>query len=106
MRNDESEAPRGFGNELCSAVDNGTNRGISGADDVVIGDDGTQPVREVNNLRAGNTREEVLVSAGKADDFVWEYGAANDDLVVIEDQLVEANGHVAAEKSFSDLLDF
>ena len=50
-------------------------RDAGGADDLGRGDQRAQPVRDVDDLLAGDAGEEVLVAAGDADDLVREHRA-------------------------------
>src|SRR4051812_7825764 len=88
MRDDEGETPRWTWNQLCGTIDDGANRSVSGADNVVVSDNGAEPVCEVDDLGACNAGEEILVAPGETDDLVRKDGSANDDVVVVKDQLV------------------
>jgi hypothetical protein len=55
----------------------------------VAGDQRSEPVREVDHLRSADAREEVLVATRESDHLVRKGRPANNDLIVIEDQLVE-----------------
>ena len=58
-------------------------------DDLGARDQRAQPVREVDDLLAGDAREEVLVAAGEADDLVREDRADDERDVVLDDRAVE-----------------
>ena len=75
-------------------VDHGAHGSVACADDLVVGDDRTQPVGEVDDLRAGDAGEEIFVAAGKADHLVREDRSADDELVIIKNELVQADGDI------------
>ena len=70
-----------------------------------VGDDRAQPVEEVDDLVARDAGEEVLVPAGEAHDLVREDRAEDQERVVVEDQLVEPDVHLFAEKAAADFRD-
>src|SRR5262249_24059622 len=72
-------------------------------DHLIAGDDCAEPVREVDHFRAADAREEIFGAAGKAYYFVWEGRAANDDLIVIEDQFVQSHFDRLPQHATSDL---
>ena len=61
---------------------------------------------EVDDLGAGNAGEKILVATGEADNFMGENGAADNELVVIQNQLVEADGHLLGQQSAGHLANF
>ncbi len=84
MSDHQRQACLGAVDERGGAVDHGTNGCVACPDDLVAGDDRTQPVGEVDDLKAGDAREEVFVAAGKADHLVREDRSADDELVIIQ----------------------
>ena len=72
-----------------SSISARTGVDAAGADDVGAGDQRAQPVRQVDDLLAGDAREEVLVAAGEADHLVREDRADDERDVVLDDGPVE-----------------
>ena len=70
-----------------------------------IGDDGAEPVEEVEDVRPADAGKKILVPAGKSDDLVRKDGADDDELVVVEDGAVDRNGHVHLEQAAGELAD-
>jgi hypothetical protein len=52
-----------------------------GADDAGAGDEGAQPVRQVDQLQPRYAGEQVLVAAGEPYDLVGEHGPDDEDEV-------------------------
>src|SRR6185437_13233924 len=75
------------------------------ADDHRVGAHGAEPMEEVQNLRAANAGEQIFIAAGEADDFVRENRAADDDLVVIVNELVDLDGDVHGEQAAGQITD-
>src|SRR5579859_3421260 len=94
MRDHQRKACGGHRNQRCRPINNCAHRGIASANDLVIGDDRTEPVREIDNFRSSNTWEKVLVAAGKAYNFVEKHRPANNDVVIVEDQFIESDRHI------------
>ena len=72
------------------------------------GHDGYQradPVRHVDDVRAGDAGEEILVPAAEADDFVREDRPADDELIVIVNQLVDRDIHFLSQQAVGDTAD-
>ena len=46
----------------------------------------------IDHFFAADAREKIFVAAGKADDFVGENGAADKDLVVVENEAIQSDG--------------
>jgi len=88
------------------AIDDFADRGPFVADDHRIGDDCAEPMEEVQNLRSADAREQVFVAARKADDFMGENRANDDDLVVFEDFAVDLDWDLHREKALRELADF
>jgi len=105
LGDDEREARRRDGHHRRCAIDDCAHRRVAAADDLVVGDERAEPVREVDDVRAGDAGEEILVAARKADDFVREDRSADDDPVVIEDAPVERHGHRFFEPPAGELRD-
>ena len=101
----QREAGSGHGDHLGRAVDHRPHRRVARADHLVVGDEGTQPVREVDDLRAGDAGEEVLVPAREADHLVREHRPADDELVVVEDAAVQRHRHILREAPAGELRD-
>ena len=57
-----------------------------------------QPVGGVDHLRAGDAREQVLGAAGKADHLVREGRAEDQDVVVLQRGLVDADVDVVGQR--------
>ena len=72
-------------------VDDGADGCLFDADDAVVGDQGAEPVKEVQDFGAGDSGEEVLVAPRKADDLVRERGAADEEQVVVENGAVDVD---------------
>ena len=68
--------------------------------------DGAEPVEEIQNLRPADAGEEIFVAAGEADHFVRKHRADDDDLVVIENEPVDFDGHIHREQTAGELADF
>jgi hypothetical protein len=62
-------------------LDHLAGRGPFAAVDDRVGDDGAEPVEEVDDLVAGDAGEEVLVAAGEADHLVREDRAEDQERV-------------------------
>jgi hypothetical protein len=88
------------------AVHHLTDGGPLVADDDGVGDDGAQPVEEINDILAGDAGEQVLVAAGEADDFVGEDRADDHQEIVIVDHAVAGDIHVHFEAALGDIADF
>ncbi len=71
------------------AIDHRTDRRVHRADHVVAGDQRPQPVREMDDLGGGHAGEQILGAAGKADHLVRKHRAADQDVVVLDQQPVE-----------------
>ena len=62
-------------------------------------------MREVDDFGRGNTGEEILRAAREADDLVRKDRAADEDVVVFDDQPIERDRHVLLQASEAELLD-
>jgi hypothetical protein len=62
-------------------------------------------VGEIDDLRPGDAREEVLVAAREAHHLVGKDRPAHQDVVVLEHQAVQAHGHVQRQQSSRYSLD-
>jgi hypothetical protein len=60
--------------KLCRAVDDPPHRRVLDADSVHAGHKRTEPVREVDDVGAGDAGEEVLGAAGEPHDLVGKTG--------------------------------
>ena len=86
-------------------VDDGPDRRVAGADDLIAGDQRAQPVGEVDHLWSADAGEEVLVTAREADHLVGKDRPTDDKLVVIENQFVDRHRHVHAQQAAAEMLD-
>ena len=78
-----------------------------GADYHGIGDHRSEPVEEIQNVRAAHAGKQIFVATGETNHFMRENRADNDDLVVFKNQPVDGNVHVHLEQpagEFTDLL--
>lgn len=80
------------------AVDDGAHGGVFVADDAGVGDDGAEPVEEVEDFGSADAGEEVFVSTAEACDFVGEDGAEDDEEVVVVDDAVDVDFDIDAEE--------
>src|SRR5208337_3473710 len=85
--------------------DDGTDGRITGADNLVAGHQRTQPVSEVDDFRTGDSWEEILGPPGEADNFMGENRPTDNELVVIQNQLVEPDGHLLSQQPAGYLSD-
>ena len=67
------------------------------ADDFWRGDHRAQPVKEIQNLRARNSRKQIFVAARKSDHFVGKHRSDDDDLVVVKHHSIHVHRHVHRE---------
>ena len=88
MRHHQRKACGRHRNQRRRVIDHRAHRSVSRANHFIVGDHRAQPMREVNDLRTANAGEKVLVASGKPDNLVRKNRAANDDVIVVEDQLV------------------
>ena len=93
-------------NQFRRAMDYAPHQRLASADDVITGEQGTQPVREVDQLRAADAGEEILGSAGEAGNFVGEDRPADQDVIVGEDEAIELDRNSLAEQAAGELGDF
>ena len=63
-------------------------------------------MKEIQYLRPRDARKQIFVPAGEPDDFVGEYRADDDNLVVIEHHPVHVHRHVHREQSVRQPADF
>ena len=75
-------------------------------DGVHTGDEGPEPVGEIDDVGSRDAGEEVLGAAGEASDFAGEDGAADDQLVIGEDHAVEGDGNLAREQAAGQVFSF
>jgi hypothetical protein len=78
------------------AVNDGPNGRVAGTDDLVVRHQRPDPMGLVDDFRSADTRKKILVATGKTDDFMRENRTADDDLVVVENQLVQPDGKFPA----------
>ncbi len=90
----------------CGAVNHSTNGSVSRADHFVVGDDRSQPVGEVNDLRTGDAWEEIFVAPRESHHLVREDRSADDELVIIKNEFVQADGDILRHQSACDLFYF
>jgi hypothetical protein len=105
VRHDEADAAHRPVQHRRRAIDDGPHRRVARADHRAARDDGAEPVREVDDVGAGDAREEVLRAAREPDDLVREDRPANHDVVVVEDQPVQRHRHVRAQQPPGELFD-
>ena len=63
-------------------------------------------MRPTDDFRAADSREEILVATGEADDFVREDRAADQHVVVVEDVAVNADRDGLVQQAAGDAGDF
>ena len=63
-------------------MNHGPHPRLASADDFIAGQQRSQPMGQVDQLRAADAGEEILGSAGEAGYFVGENGAADQDVIV------------------------
>ena len=73
------------------------------ADDLGRGDEGADPVRDVDDVLARDAGEEVLVAAGDADDLVRQHRPDDERDVVLDDRPVEQHGDVHRQPTLGQL---
>ncbi|OPZ89734.1 MAG: hypothetical protein BWY73_01449 [candidate division TA06 bacterium ADurb.Bin417] len=86
---DEGEEGNRTVQESGGPVDDRLDRGVGGADDLGVGDQGAQPVEGINDLGPRDAREEILVAPGETDHLVREDRPDDEQPVVIEDATVD-----------------
>ena len=75
-------------------VDQGPDRGdTAGTDHLRAGDQGSDPVGQVDQFGSGDAGEEVLVTAGEADHLVREHRSDHDRHIGLGDMPVDPHGH-------------
>src|SRR3989440_5470103 len=77
----------------------------AGTDDLGTGDQGAQPVRQVDDLLTGDAREEVPVAAGEPDHLVREHRTDAEGHVVLHDGPVEPDVHGVVQQPPGQLAD-
>ncbi len=105
MGHDHGQQRHGGVEERGGAIDDGAHRSIDRADHVRTGDQRSQPVREMNDRRRGNAREEVLRSAREPDDLVREHRTADENVIVLDDQPIQRDRHILLEAPSGDCRD-
>ncbi len=87
------------------AVDDRADRRVDRAEDVGARDQRAEPVREVDDFRRGDAREEILRAAREADHFVREDRPADEDVIVVDDHPIERDRHVLLQTAEAELFD-
>lgn len=105
VRHHGSDERQGAVNHARGAIDHGAHRGRLGTDDLVVGDERPEPVGEVDDLRAGDARKQVLGPAREAGHLVGEDRTADEHVVVVEQQPVQGHGHRAPHPASGQLFD-
>jgi hypothetical protein len=98
VRNYQGEAGRGPVAETGGSIDDGPDGRITGADNLVVGHQRAQPVGEVDDFRTGDAWEKIFGPAREADDFMGEDRPADNEWVVIQNQLGEPDGHLLGQQ--------
>ena len=91
--------------QLRGSMDHRANQGFAGADDLVAGEQRAQPVGQVDQLRSADAGEEIFRSAGKSRDFVRKHGAADQDVIVVENQAVQLDRNGFLQQSAGQFRD-
>jgi hypothetical protein len=92
-RSDHQTQPQPPGRDQArSFVDQRSNRSdAAGADHLGAGDQGADPVREIDQLRARDAGKEILVAAGEADDLVWEDRSDHDSHIGLGNMAIDSH---------------
>ena len=61
---------------------------------------------QVDNLRAGDAREETLSPAGEYNDIMWEDGSTDNELLIIKDQQIQPNQYFLHQQPVCEFPDF
>ena len=108
---DERKAEPRRRDERRRPVDHPTYRCICHPDDLLAGEQGAHPVREIDDLRASHAGHEVLVPTGKTRHLVGKHRAANQNLIVwrfpirIAHESIDSNRDLHRELPFAQRLD-
>ena len=70
-----------------------SHRRVFVADDVSTGDDGTEPVEEMQEVSTGNAGKEILGSAGKSDHLMRKYRSQDKHQVIVKDRFIDVDGN-------------
>ncbi len=90
---DDAEGVALAGDEVGGGVHQRPDRrDPAGADDLTAGDEGAEPVGDVDQLRPGQAREQVLVAPREADDLVREDRPDDHRHVTVDHEPVDADG--------------
>lgn len=76
------------------------------SDDGVVGDERSEPVEEVEDLRAGDAWEEVFVASREADDFVGKDRSDDEEDVVVGDVAIDFDGDGFGHQPAGDFAGF
>ncbi len=87
------QACAGSGDQGSSHVHQGPNRGGFESDDLGARHDGAEPMKEMQEIPAGDSGKEILVPAGEPDNLMGENRAQNQNQVILEDGRVDDDVH-------------
>src|SRR6266550_4600978 len=77
--------------ELRSAMDHPANESILSADNLEACYQGAEPMGNVNHFGPRNAREKIFGASGKSRHLVGKYGAADQGVIVVKNEPVEAD---------------